>query len=260
MPDVETPESSPEAEVEEQPTGTSEAESAPDKKAGEAESEEKKHSVPLKTYLEQRQANKELRERLEAIERRFQQDAQPKPSDKPAKLDAERKAAIDELLVEMGVDPRKVDKVTKWVEAQEAKEADRNEAMLETAVETVQALVKEHGLPSKQGFVDRLGYHVMSEIREDPKLMRRWSAGDSTVVRTAFDRYMSDYVGELRKGTNGATIATKRAVSKLPTLPAGGSGVSPGPPKRKEGDHGITKNTHDEAWNLMQRLKQEVNS
>lgn len=226
--------------------------SAPDTKAASEKPEDgdgkpQKHTVPLQTFLQTRDDLKESKRQLQELSKELEglkAKLDPKPGQAP--LDADRRKAVKELLEDVeGERLRYVDELRE-------RESLAYEARLDVSEEMVREFAVEKGLPSKDSFINRFGYNVMAEIKEDAKLLRRWNAGDLSVVKTACNRHLSEYAGELRKG-NGqpaadSKIATKRAVAKLPTPLSGGSGVSASPPPRKEGDVGLTKDVHERAF------------
>jgi len=250
-----------EEEVQPEPE-SQETESAPENQAAGEEGEGEKSAggktVPLKTFIETRRNAQEMRAALDWYR---QHVGDPKDVQKyiewkerksqgetgePAPLDAERRKAVRDLM-------RQADPETfEAIEAFKAERAQREESMLEYAEEVMPELAREFGLSSKPSFINRLGAHVALEIREDPKLLRRWKAGDGTVVRMALERYMKDYLGEVRPKTGNGDLTVKRAISKLPTPPSGGSSTSAGAKPRKEGDRGLTKAADEEAFALLQ--------
>jgi len=256
MPDdaQEVVEQEPEAEV-------PESESAPDQQAaGEGEGEEsgRGKTVPLKTFLETRRNSQEARAALEWYRTNvgdpkdvqkyieWKQAQAAGNTGEPAPLDAERRKAVRDLM-------RQADPETfEAIEAFKAERQQREESMLEYAEEVMPELAKEYGLSTKPEAVNRLGAHVALEIREDQKLLRRWKAGDGTVVKMALERYVKSYLDVVRPGAAKGDLAVKRAILKLPTPPGGGSSTSAGAKPRKEGDRGLTKSADEEAFALLQ--------
>lgn len=141
-----------------------------------------------------------------------------------------------------------------FLEERKASEQERVEAQLDEAEETIRDLAKTAGFPQDEKVVARIAAHIMAEIDADDQLSRLWRSGKTSCLKKAFDRYMEDYVGPIRKSVDKqkGDLADKRRISRLPSLPSGGSASTSKPPQRKAEDRGINKNTHEDAWAVLQ--------
>jgi hypothetical protein len=153
---------------------------------------------------------------------------------------------------------RKADpEYAQFLEQQKQEKAERVDAQFDEAEEMVRDFGKSIGISTKdEAAMSRLGRQVMMEIREDPKLARLWNSGNLSCVKKALDSLEKSFLGVIRKSSIKASdsIADKRRISRLPTLPSGSSS-SLSTEKRKEGDKGITKDAHKQAWALLQSTR-----
>ncbi|HCV42398.1 MAG TPA: hypothetical protein DGH68_02870 [Bacteroidetes bacterium] len=143
------------------------------------------------------------------------------------------------------------------VELLEERKRDKQEKMdaqFDDAEEKIRDLCKSAGFPGEEKIVARIAAHVMDEIKADKALMRKWNQGNLSCIDKAFKTYVDEFLPAIRKsnGKNEQNLADKRRISRLPSLPAGGSGVTHKAPERTQEDRGITKKTHDDAWAVFQ--------
>lgn len=131
------------------------------------------------------------------------------------------------------------------------------EVMLDRAEDSIREYTSASKLPKTESFVLRFGRMVMEEIKHDDKLLRRWQARDGSVIKDACSRVTKEFVDPVRSNANGKSVADKRRVASLPTPPAGGRAVGSGPAPKKDDDRGITKSSHDRAWDRLQQLTAE---
>ena len=167
------------------------------------------------------------------------------------KISPERLEQVREL---MKMAFPQIDQVTA---KQEKDEEARFEGQLDDAAERIRELCEDHDLPQDDKISGRIGLHILDEIRSDKKLAGMWNRGNLKCVDIAFKRYVEDFLGHFRKGGKNGKGDTKdvaglRKISRLPSIPHGGETRTFEPPKRKEGDKGITKQAHEDAWAILQ--------
>jgi hypothetical protein len=138
---------------------------------------------------------------------------------------------------------------------------DREDSMLDTAEDEVRELCeKELGIvgAKDESLVQNVAKNVMLIIRDDEKLWRLWRMGSTQSIKKAFQFYRTQLTA-LSKASGAKppkTIAEqKRLVSKLPSLPSGAASLSQRIASKEK--TGLTKETHSEAWDLLQRMSGE---
>jgi hypothetical protein len=161
----------------------------------------------------------------------------------PAKL-----AAIKKLM--RAADPE----YAEFLERQKTSDKERLEAQFDDAEDQIRELAKTAGLPQDEKIITRVGRHIMEEINSDPKLLRQWQTGNLSCIKRAFTRYQEEYLAPMRKTAAKPTndLADKRRIARLPSLPSGGSASTSRAPERKPEDRGINKQTHEDAWAVVQ--------
>ena len=148
--------------------------------------------------------------------------------------DPERKAILDQI---------KADREAKL------------DAQFDDAEDQIRELCDSAGFPKDEKVVARIAVHVMDEIRTDEKLLRMWHAGNLKCVDKAFKKYTDEFLSVMRKGDGkqpNKMLEEKRRIMRLPALPSGKSGGPSGAPERKQQEKGITKQTHEDAWEVFQ--------
>jgi hypothetical protein len=143
------------------------------------------------------------------------------------------------------------------VEQNKADKEAKLDAQFDDAEDQIRDLCKTAKLPIEGRNFARIAVHVMDEIRSDEKLLKAWHAGNMKCVDRAFKLYTEEYLSEMR-GTDDKKgkdlLAEKRRIMRMPALPSGKSGGPSGAPvdKRAPEDRGITKKTHEDAWDVFQ--------
>jgi hypothetical protein len=134
---------------------------------------------------------------------------------------------------------------------------DRADSMLSAAEDTIRDLCKGIGF-DKKGDEDKISFiarQVSLVIRDDDSLFKMWRSGDIRCVQKAFKKVNEEFIEPIRgKPTSNQNLrqqaGEKRSVSKLPSLPAGSPSISQKNSQSRE--KGITKDSHNEAWDLLQ--------
>lgn len=160
---------------------------------------------------------------------------------------------------------RKADpEYAEFLERQKMDEQTRIEAQFDQAEEDVRDLCAEElGLKKKEDEprISRIGQYVMLEIKNDPKLLRMWQAGNTTaVIKKAFKVVKDEHEGLTKNITRMRQEAEqKRKVSKLPTLPSASGSLTQGsgPNGSDKREKGITKQAHEDAWAILQQSMQD---
>jgi hypothetical protein len=179
---------------------------------------------------------------------------------------AEKKEAKGDLSPEQLAEIRKVMRMAdtdyaRLIEEQERTRQERIEAQFDEAAEYVREIAEDKlGLKGEddEKHVNFLAKEIMIAIQDDEKLLRLWRVGKTErAVSGGFKtvREIHDGFGKsLAKLKQEA--AEKRRVSKLPTLPRASASLSSrrNDPNRQKG---ITKQTHEDAYALIQQLSQE---
>lgn len=148
------------------------------------------------------------------------------------------------------------------VKRMEQQEEARMEAQFDSAEEQIRELCETAGLPvDNDKIFSRIAVHIMDEIRSDEKLLRMWHAGNMKCVDKAFKNYTDEYLSTIRKGSDkkpeNKMLAERRRIMRMPALPSGRSSGPSAPPERKQEEKGITKKTHEDAWDVFQSHMQE---
>jgi hypothetical protein len=155
---------------------------------------------------------------------------------------------------------RKADpEYAEMVERTKREQADRIEAQFDAAEETVRELAAEKlGLKAKtdESDIAWLAQQTMLAIQNDEKLMRMWQAGNLSCIKKGFEivQERHDKLGKSISRMRQQAI-DKRKVSKLPTLPSASGSLTGS--NAKEREKGITKQTHDDAWAILNQSLQE---
>jgi hypothetical protein len=171
-----------------------------------------------------------------------------KEAEKDGDISPEKLAAIRKLMRE--ADPE----YKQLLEERKLREQERIDAQFDDAEEQIRDLTKAAGLPQDEKIISRVAAHVMDEIRSDEKLMRMWQTGNMKCIPKAWEKYQEEYLSPMRKVSGKAQndLADKRRISRLPSLPSGGSPATSKAIERKPEDKGINKQTHDDAWAVVQ--------
>ena len=185
------------------------------------------------------------------------EDAEDEGDLSPAKLTAIRKLMRT-------ADPEYkalLERDAKRTQDEEKREKVRIDGQFDDAEEEVRKFADEEiGIPKKnERATSFFAQQVMMTIKNDEKLSRMWDTGNMKCVSRACKIVQDEYVGVLRKtssASKSSNIADKRRISRLPTLPSGGNGVTSGADKRGPEDKGITKKTHEDAWAYFQSLRE----
>lgn len=142
------------------------------------------------------------------------------------------------------------------VERMRRQEEAKYDSQFDTAEDQIRELCKKTGFPEDEQAVARVAVHIMDEIRSDEKLLRQWQAGNLRCVDAAFKNYL-DFLYKMgrpqkeRKETD--LLAERRRIMRTPALPSGKAGGPATPSeKRSPEDKGITKKTHEDAWEVFQ--------
>jgi hypothetical protein len=171
-----------------------------------------------------------------------------KEAQQDGEISAEKLAAIRKLMRD--ADPE----YKAMLEERKLHEKERIEAQFDDAEDQIRDLTKAAGIPQDEKIISRIAAHIMDEIRSDEKLMRMWQTGNMKCIEKAWKQYDTDYLSAMRKVTGKAQndLADKRRISRLPSLPSGGSPATSKAPERKADDKGINKQTHEDAWAVVQ--------
>jgi hypothetical protein len=171
-----------------------------------------------------------------------------KADEAKGKISPEKLAQIRQLMRE--ADPA----YAKFIDKQEREEEERMDGQFDDAADRVRELCQQAGYPTEEKISARIGAHVIDEIKADKKLMQMWQRGNLKCIDIGFKRYCDEFLTPMSK-TNGKSdrgLADLRKISRLPALPQGGSAAGSKPPARKPEDRGITKQAHEDAWEVMQ--------
>lgn len=149
-----------------------------------------------------------------------------------------------------------------FMERQQHQHQEDAEIQIDDATEQITELCAQADIKDEDT-VARIAVHVMDEIKADPKLMRKWQRGDLSCIDKAYNRYMTEFIDKFRGKANGkgdkdlSDVKNLRKISRLPSFPQGGSAGTSAPPKRKEGDKGLTKQAGEDAWAVLQSVLRE---
>jgi hypothetical protein len=177
-----------------------------------------------------------------------EQVARAKEAEEDGKISPEKLANIRKLMRE--ADPE----YKQLLEDRKRSEQERIDSQFEDAEDQIRDLTKAAGIPQDEKIIARVAAHIMDEIRSDEKLMRMWQTGNMKCVGKAWEQYSKEYLDPMRKvsGKAQSDLADKRRISRLPSLPSGGSPATSKAPERKPDDKGINKQTHEDAWAVIQ--------
>lgn len=182
---------------------------------------------------------------------------------------SEQVAKAEKLEEEGQISPKQLEQVRKLMnkadpEIQLLKQAliqqqkDREDSMLDTAEDEIRELcTKELGITGDkdESLIQTVAKNVMLIVRDDDKLMRLWRIGSTQSIKKAFGIYRTQ-LGVLSKASGAKPPKTlaeqKRLVLKLPTLPSGSASLGQRTASKEK--TGLTKETHNEAWDLIQRM------
>lgn len=144
--------------------------------------------------------------------------------------------------------------IPSYLEKQKKDAQEKIDAQFDDAEDQIRELAKNANLPQDEKIIKRVAIHVMEEINSDDRLLRQWKSGNLSCIKKAFSRYQEEYLSPLRKlaAKPQIDLAEKRRIQRLPSLPSGGSASTSKGVERKPGDKGITKQTHEDAWALVQ--------
>ncbi len=157
---------------------------------------------------------------------------------------------------------RKADpEYAQYLEESKAEKQERIEAQFDAAEDTIRELAAtEFGLKGKadEDTISWLAQQTMLAIKNDTKLSRMWAVGNSDCLKKGF-KIVQDRQERLGKSVTKmkAQAQEKRKISRLPTLPSVQGTGSGKEGKSGQQEKGITKQTHDDAWALLQQSMQD---
>lgn len=243
-------------EEEEAESELSQTDSSTDKEDGESSDQDEEPKVPYSRFKQVNDTAKYW-QRVAAAEQAKAQAAQQAAAQKPESAVEYTPEQLEQVKRVMRLSDAQYREMMEERERQKQEAAQAHEQMLDDTHDEIMKLAKANGLPLKDDEVMKaVGQSVMLTIKNDHKLLRRWQNGDLGTVGDAFQKIHGAFGGR-KNGASQANVArVKRQVVGLPTAPSGGAGtVTAAPPKGKE-EKGITKQTHDRAWALLQQTSE----
>ena len=266
MADEQDPES-PSGEEEQQEESGAEGEETPagqdsEKSEGEESDKPEKKAVPLKRfqqvygelkqyregYQSLQQELQDLRSQLAAAAKGKQSEASEDSEEKP--LTPQQIKAIDRVLRQSHP------KLFQTIERMEADFENSENAMIARAERDITKLAGEANFATDEESLATIAEMVGNRIREDPSLAAMWRARDPLCLELAFKKVEKQLQAFQRKA-NGQMLKNGKKLAKLPTAPVGGTTTSTPKPQNKPKEKGITKATHDDAWEVLQAHMQQ---
>jgi hypothetical protein len=146
-------------------------------------------------------------------------------------------------------------------ESLKQEQKDRADAMLSAAEDEIRDLCKGIGFDKKgdEAKINFIARQISLVIKDDERLFKMWRAGDVRCVKKAFQEVNDNFITPLR-GTKSTTqnlsqnAGEKRRIAKLPSASQGSPALSQ---KSTTREKGINKDTHNDAWELLQSYRQQ---
>lgn len=178
----------------------------------------------------------------------------------PAKL-----AAIRKLMRAADPEYRKyLEKAEQREQAETQEKQARIDAQFDEAEDVVREFAEaEMGLkgPKVEADISFFAQQTMLIIQNDEKMLRQWNAGHNIpalikkacgVVLDRADKTNKSIAARKREA------AEKRKFSRLPSLPSGGASTTGATTTSPQKEKGITKQTHEDAWAVLQQSLRET--